>query len=138
MKYHRVRILAMQALFQREFHSVNSEEIGNFLWIDYDLPPDERDLAMTIIAGALNNQTHIDEIINSLSKNWNLDRISPVNRSILRISIFQLENMKQEFPPKVVIDEAIKLSIEYAEEDSSRFINGLLDSYYQELQAKTE
>ena len=130
MKPHRARILAMQALFQAEFQEKQIAELVKFEWIDYEIPESEQNFAIKIISGVKESLKEIDNLITEHSKNWDIERISPVNKSILRVSIYQLLYMKDEIPAKVIIDEAIKLAKEYAEDDSGRFINGILDACY--------
>ena len=130
MKPHRARILAMQALFQAEFQEKQTAELVKFEWIDYEIPESEQNFARKIISGVKESLKEIDNLITEHSKNWDIERISPVNKSILRVSIYQLLYMKDEIPAKVIIDEAIKLAKEYAEDDSGRFINGILDTCY--------
>lgn len=130
MKPHRARILAMQALFQAEFQEKQTAELVKFEWIDYEIPESEQNFARKIISGVKESLKEIDNLITEHSKNWDIERISPVNKSILRVSIYQLLYMKDEIPAKVIIDEAIKLAKEYAEDDSGRFINGILDACY--------
>lgn len=130
MKPHRARILAMQGIFQLEFHDTPYERLADFTWIDYKVPEEEAEFAWKLIKGVAENTESIDKAIEKYSKNWKIERISPVNKAILRISIFQLREMAGEVPYKVVMDEAIKLCNKYGEEDSSRFINGILDAYY--------
>ena len=130
MKPHRARILAMQALFQAEFQEKQTAELVKFEWIDYEVPESEQNFARKIISGVKESLKEIDNLITEHSKNRDIERISPVNKSILRVSIYQLLYMKDEIPAKVIIDEAIKLAKEYAEDDSGRFINGILDACY--------
>ena len=130
MKPHRARILAMQALFQAEFQEKETAELVKFEWIDYEIPESEQNFAKKIISGVKESLKEIDNLITEHSKNWDIERINPVNKSILRVSIYQLLYMKDEIPAKVIIDEAIKLAKEYAEDDSGRFINGILDACY--------
>lgn len=132
MKPHRARILAMQAVFQHEFHKRPLDELFHFDWLDFT--PDERemDLARKIIEGTYENLLEIDETIRKFSLNWDFSRISHVSKSILRISLYQLFYLSAEYNYKIIIDEALKLAKEYAEDDAVRFINGLLDSAYKE------
>lgn len=122
----------MQALFQIEFQKKALNDLLKFDWIDYVIPDDEKKFAGNIIKGVLENSDTIDKIIRQYSKNWDINRISRVSKAILRLSIYQIMEMKNEIPFKVVIDEAVRLSKKYAEEDASRFINGILDTFYRQ------
>jgi len=129
MKPHRARILAMQAIYQAEFNNRAIDSLLAFDWIDYTLPQEERDFATQLIKGVAKNSENIDRLITKYSKNWDIKRISPVTRSIIRLSIYQLIHYN-DIPFKVVINEALKLCQKYAEDDSGRFINGVLDAFY--------
>jgi len=130
MKPQRARILAMQAIFQMDFQKRSLNDLLLFDWIDYEIPADEKEFASDLVKGVLENSDIIDKTIIQYSKNWDISRISRVSKAILRMSLYQLMEMKADIPYKVVIDEAIRVSKKYAEDDASRFINGILDAYY--------
>lgn len=133
MKPHRARIIAMQAVYQLDFHP--SEEVmkNKLEWIDYPLPEDEIIFIKKIIHGVVENQNEIDEWIKKFSKNWNFERISPVNKAILRISIYQLSKMTDEIPYKVIMNESIRIARKYSDLESVRYINGVLDSVWKHI-----
>ncbi len=133
MKPHRARILAMQAVYQLDFHPEGTLTFKSFPWIDYELPEDEKAFAGKIIQGVQDNITIIDDFIRKHSKNWIFERISPVNKAILRISIYQLMKMADEVPYRVVIDEALKITRKYSDEASTSYINALLDVIWKEV-----
>lgn len=128
MKPHRARVLAMQALFQLEFQERSPAEIFSFDWIDYQPPLEESKMATEIIRGVLKHKETIDAAIKRHSTNWDIERISRVSRAILRIGMAQL--LMHQTPPKVIIDESVKLAKVYAEDDAGKFINGILDAYW--------
>ncbi len=132
MKPHRARVLAMQAIFQLEFQSRDLEDILRFDWIDYQIPDDEAQFAGKLIKGVVKHSDIINKVIAQYSENWKMERISAVNKSILRVAIYQMKFMPKEIPPRVAIDEAIRLSKKYGESDSSRFINGILDAVHKD------
>ena len=68
----------------------------------------------------------IDKKISEVAKNWSLERMTPVDLSILRIGVYELL-YRPEIPDPVVIDEAIEIAKRYGTKDSPAFINGLLD-----------
>ncbi len=79
-----------------------------------------------IIDGVSANSAAIDKIIEAHSKNWTVKRMSAVDKSILRIAVYELTYLK-DVPFKVVIDEAIELAKKYGTDRSAAFINGVLD-----------
>lgn len=89
-----------------------------------------------IVQGVLAHRQEIDQLIEQYSKNWRLDRITPIDHTILRIAIFELLYC-EEIPPKVALNEAVDLGKEYGSEDSGRFINGILDRILNEVFLKS-
>jgi len=87
--------------------------------------------AERIVLGVLDHAREIDQLIERFSENWRLDRMSFVDRNILRMAIFELLYCN-EIPPKVTLNEAIDLGKRYGSEDSGSFINGILDRIQKE------
>jgi len=82
--------------------------------------------AERIVLGVLDHAQEIDQLIERFSENWRLNRMTLVDRNILRMAIFELLYCS-EIPPKVTLNEAIDLGKRYGSEDSGNFINGILD-----------
>ena len=123
----RARELAIQALYQLDVQGVEllsdlglffSEEEGD----DY-----VRKLASDWTAGTWENLAQCDEIIQDSTIRWQFTRLAPVDRSILRLSVYQLKYCL-DIPPKVVINEAIELAKKFSSSKSSGFVNGVLDA----------
>ena len=126
------RELALQALYQ---WSITRQD--PFLILDQQKvnfsPADEEDgFAQQIVVGVLEHYIHIDELIEKFSEHWRLDRISIIDRNILRMAIFELL-FREDIPPKVTLNEAIDLGKRFGSEDSSAFINGILDRIQKEV-----
>lgn len=84
------------------------------------------DHARSLVEGAAGHREEIDELIRSQADNWRLERMPAVDRNILRLAVYELLH-QPDVPKLVVLDEAIELAKKYGSEQSSRFINGLLD-----------
>ncbi len=82
--------------------------------------------ARTLISGVLANLDAIDGCISSCSQNWSINRMSRVDRNIIRVATFELAFLG-EIPPNVSINEAIEVAKKYAADDSPMFVNGVLD-----------
>ena len=123
----RARELAMQALYQLDVQGSDmlSRLMGDFL---YENEGDEktRKLAWDWTTGTWDKVAALDELITGSTIRWQFSRLSPVDRSILRLSVYQLKNCP-DIPPKVVINEAIELARCFGTTDSHRFVNGVLD-----------
>jgi len=87
------------------------------------------------VKGVWENKTELDRLIRGASKHWRVERMSRVDRNILRIAIYEVLHRK-DVPPKVSIDEAVELGKRYGAEESGAFINGILDHIYNALKAK--
>jgi len=119
------RRLAMQVMYQLELNP--SEEISEVL--DHTMendsfPEDTNSFALALVRGAWEHRLDADELIKKRSIGWALERINMIDRSILRLSIYELKHT--DTPQSVIINEAVNLAKRYGTEDSSRFINGIL------------
>jgi N utilization substance protein B len=93
---------------------------------------DERDDFMEhLVNGVVDHCQEIDQLLERYSENWRLDRMSLIDRIILRIATFELLYC-EEIPPKVTLNEAIELGKRFGSEDSGSFINGILDRIQKE------
>ena len=82
--------------------------------------------ARELVEGTRTQQDEIDGLIRKQADNWRLERMSPVDRNILRLAVFEMSN-EVDVPKLVIVDEAIELAKRYGSENSGRFVNGLLD-----------
>jgi transcription antitermination protein NusB len=82
--------------------------------------------AQALVRGTLENRERIDELIRSQADNWRLERMPAVDRNILRLAVYEML-YETDIPKLVVVDEAIELAKKFGSEQSSRFVNGLLD-----------
>ena len=129
----RSREIALQILFQREFTPQKStpapvSEALDHYGENFELHKDVREFAELIVNGVLDNQSVIDEKIQNYSQNWKLNRMALVDKNILRIATYELLFNREKIPPQVAIDEAIEVGKRYGSQDSSNFINGVLDN----------
>ena len=131
---HRAREIAVGTIYSLDLNS-NLPPRGD--WILFQgLNDDEIDELSTsvkvyarfLIEGTIQHLEECDDLISSYSKNRPIDMIDAVDRSILRISFFQLL-YDRETHPTIIIDEAVKLSQELSNDVSFKFINGILDAY---------
>lgn len=91
-----------------------------------------RPFSRRLVLGVCETRPALDEFIGNASENWRLDRMSRLDRTILRLATFELLYL-EDVPPKVSIDEAVELGKKYGAEDSGSFINGILDNVYNTL-----
>lgn len=85
-----------------------------------------------LVLGVCEKRKEVDVLIRNASKNWRLERMSRLDRCILRLAAFEMSFL-EDIPPKVSIDEALEIGKKFGSEDSGRFINGVLDNIYNTL-----
>lgn len=91
--------------------------------------------ANTLVLGVSKNKDAIDKLISAHATNWQLDRMAVIDRNILRFATYELLYM-EEIPPKVSINEAIDIAKRYGDNDSGKFVNGVLDSINKKTERK--
>ncbi|HEY3191471.1 MAG TPA: transcription antitermination factor NusB [Solirubrobacterales bacterium] len=106
---------AVFALYQ---HDVTGRPVAELL---EGAKPFTRELAEAVEA----NQAELDELIARHSKGWTLERIAPLERSIMRTALYEALH-REDIPVEVAIDEAVELSKEYCGADAPGFVNGIL------------
>ncbi len=123
----RARELAMQGLYQLDVQGPEVlGELGRF-FAEADDNDVVRKLASEWTTGTWENVALCDEAIEEATIKWQFTRLATVDRSILRLAVYQLK-FCPDIPPKVVINEAIELAKKYSTEKSSGFVNGVLDA----------
>lgn len=121
----KAREYALQMLYQYDIsHEV--EHLINEFWSSKEASDNVRKFSNNIVEGVIKNLTIIDNKISQSAKNWSVNRMAVVDRNIIRIAVFELLFIK-DIPVKVTINEAIEIAKRFAGEDSSSFVNGILD-----------
>jgi N utilization substance protein B len=116
-------------LYARDGDPANDVTGAAVSWADaFDLQvdPAAQTFARDLVAAATERTVEIDELIASSSKNWRIERMSRVDRNILRLGACELIAFK-DVPVKVVINEAVELAKQFGTAESSAFVNGVLD-----------
>ena len=140
---HLSRSIVLQTLFEWDFLPIekkndsSSEQVKEILNKNLkEFAPGHEDnqFVLSLIDEVLKKHTVIDEIIEKAAPDWPLDKISVVDRNILRIGLTELLfGDRTQVPPKVAINEAIELAKTFGGENSGKFINGVLGSVYKEI-----
>lgn len=128
----KARELAVQGLYQLDVQGPEAlNRMGDF-FVEND--PDElvRKLALDWTKGTWENLVKCDELIVSSTIKWGLSRLCLVDKSILRLSVYQLK-FCPDIPHKVVINEAIELAKKFSTDKSPGFVNGVLDAVLKKL-----
>jgi len=131
----RSREIALQVLYQMDMtHAPPGEAIAVY-FENFEVPVQVRPFAEHLVQGVFTHRLDIDQLIGSASEHWRLERMSIVDRNVLRIALYEMLHCS-DIPPKVSINEAIDLGKTFGSEDSSAFINGVLDHILLELNRK--
>ncbi len=127
-KRQKSREIAFQGIYQYDVGGLELSQILKFNWINNKkrIPIEILVFAETLISGTIQHINEIDKSIRDHLKNWDFSKISPVDRSILRFSIYSLL-FQDDIPLVVTINEAINVSRKFGGEKSFQFVNGILD-----------
>jgi transcription antitermination protein NusB len=127
---------ALQALYQLEMTPGTPAEALASAWgsegadsaaAEQGKPdPEAQRFAQELVTGVVQHRAEIDRLIEEHSHNWRLDRMSRIDRNVLRLGIFELK-YRPDIPKKVSLNEAVELGKNFGTEESSAFVNGLLD-----------
>jgi len=134
---HLSRSIVLQALFEWDFCGRKNDTVS--LIVDRDVKefaPGVSDASFIeeLMKGIIAKQTELDDIIAKAAPEWPIDKISPVDRNVLRLGLYELLFAdRAEVPAKVAINEAIELAKTFGGDTSGRFVNGVLGAVYKEL-----
>ncbi len=129
MKRRTAREKALQALFQIDVSNTDPASA-----IEHVLEGEQGDDYLTkLVLGVSEQKDEIDPLIKENLEKWTMDRLATVDRNLLRIAVYELKYCRDEVPENVVLDEAIEIAKIYGDEQSSRFINGLLSKVKEKL-----
>lgn len=133
----KAREVALQVLYALDVQKTGLREAIALFWTHFEAPEEARAFSTLLIEGAWNNREQIDTLIGGSSENWTMGRMARVDKSILRMAVYELL-FCQDIPPKVTLNEAIDLGKVFGSENSGSFINGILDALYVKLRKKDE
>ncbi len=137
MNRHLSRMIAMQTLYEWDFRADSDvSEVENRNINEYD-DKCEKEFVHLLVDGVVAGKEELDKVVDESAPEWPVDQISLIDKTILRIAIYELFNLK-DVPPKVAINEAVELSKEFGGESSSKFVNGVLGTVYKKYEEKIE
>lgn len=129
LKRREAREKALFYLYQSDLLKIDVDEL---IQKDLKYKKEIDQFTLKLINGVKNNLDSLNEIINTYSTNWQMDRMSILDRNMLRIALYELI-YEQEIPLKVTINEAIEISKKYGDEESGKFINGILGKVIEKI-----
>jgi len=133
---HLSRSIVLQTLFEWDFNEFKDDagEILNRDIEEFGPGLNDSPFMAELLSGVTKKKSVIDEIIEKAAPDWPIDKISLVDRNILRIGLYELLfGDRTQVPPKVAINEAIELAKNFGTESSSKFINGVLGTVYRQM-----
>jgi N utilization substance protein B len=110
---------------------VSLDTVATRMWDDLQVPPDERLRAARIIRTVIEKHQEIDDLLRDVTTNWRLERVGAIERSVMRLAAAEL--LREEEPPRVVLQEAVILAERFGTAQSARFVNGVIDAVARRL-----
>lgn len=125
-------------LYQWEVGRASMDEVRETFWLHEEatlesLPDEHRLFAETLANGVIAQVGNIDPVISEAAENWRLERMNVMDRLILRLAVYEFLH-ESDTPGKVVINEALELARTFSNDDSVRFVNGILDAIRKRLE----
>jgi transcription antitermination protein NusB len=122
-------------LFQWEMGKQDTLRIEDGFWTSARAQKSTREFANQLFENAAARAAELDAIIATHARNWRIERMSAIDRAILRLALAELRTMGT--PPKVALNEAVELAKKYSSEEAAPFINGILDAAVKSVIQKT-
>lgn len=113
---------ALFLLYQRDVTDLSMEELVQGQRLREGYGPD--DFTIGAVKGVLERRDELDEVLQAHSTSWSVQRMAPLERSILRLALWEIES--GDTPPEVAVDEAVRLAKRYASDEAGALVNGIL------------
>jgi N utilization substance protein B len=120
------REMALQFLYLVDAAKMTSEDARKSLFDSWHAPDKVREFAEHLVTGTLAQTGNLDTLITKYAENWEMRRMTAVDRNVMRLAAFELLN-ELETPISVIIDEAVEIAKTFSTEESGKFVNGILD-----------
>lgn len=132
------RECALQILYQYEMNPEPISEILGRFWSQQDdvFSEDVRVFAGKLAAGTVEHMPEIDKVVERYADNWEISRMAMIDRNIMRLATYELLYLA-DVPPKVTLNEAVNLAKKFSQEESGKFVNGVLDKISHTEKPKT-
>lgn len=136
---HLGRIVALQTLYEYEFRKYAGDKNLNYKDIlernlaEYKSSIDDVTFVDNLVSGVLSSTAKLDEELRPLAPEWPLEQILRIDRTVLRIGLYELLFCVDSVPPKVAINEAVELAKAFGSDNSGKFVNGVLGTALRNL-----
>lgn len=114
-------------LFQIDISGDEPKDVYAHFWEAHDMEADVRRFSQELVDGVFTAREMLDAKIAEAAKRWRVDRMAVVDRNILRMALYEMDQLG-DTPPAVVIDEAIEVARRFGTDESAKFVNGVLDA----------
>ena len=131
------REAALQMLFALDVSGHSPEHTLLTFWRSFEAHPEARTYAEVCVRGVAAQRTELDEELRQASTNWRLERMTYVDRNVLRLGAWELREQR-DVPRAVILDEAVELAKRFGSEESGAFVNGVLDQVAQRAGRKAD
>lgn len=127
------RELAFQILFQVDIGRIPWEDALKMTMDENEIPKHSEVFLEELVSGVMDKLQEVDYLLTRSSEEWPLQRMASTDRNILRLAVYEILHQK-DIPVEVTVNEAVEIAKKYGEEDSGRFVNGVLGTIIKELQ----
>lgn len=128
--------MAFKLLFQTDVGRNPWQEVMPRMLQEEPLPDKSREFLEQLVKGTLKHLKEIDQLIMRHSREWTLERMANTDRNILRMAIFEIKYI-EDVPTGATINEAVELAKRYGDENSGKFVNGILGQIVREMTSET-
>ncbi|MUG44780.1 transcription antitermination factor NusB [Paenibacillus woosongensis] len=143
MKRRLAREIAIQSMYQMEMNEVGAEEAVSMLiaeaagenesMVELSDVDQTKAFVLELVTGTWERKSAIDEMLADYLKNWQVSRLSKVDRQVLRLAVYEMV-FRDDVPGKVAVNEAIELAKHFGVEESGKFVNGVLGKMIHDLE----
>jgi N utilization substance protein B len=139
---HLGRIISLQTLYEYDFRRGSEDSTFDLKAVlarnmsRYEATVDDKAFIEQLVRGVAEHEQELDEILQPIAPEWPIAQIARMDRIILHIGLYEL-HFEKDVPSKVVINEAVELAKAFANENSSKFINGVLGTALRKLQPES-
>lgn len=131
-KRRKAREIVLQSLYEAEFSDASNANVIAEHASRRSSSDETVEFARSLFEKTIENKDHLDGIIRSALENWDMGRVSLIDKNILRLALCEILFFP-EVPPKVIVNEAIEIAHKYSSADAGRFVNGILDRFLKQF-----
>lgn len=135
MSRHLSRDFAFKILFQADVGRNPWQQVLTYTCNEYKLPESSKLFLEQLVKGTIRNLKEIDAEIMKYSEEWKLERMANTDRNILRLAVYEIIYL-DDIPPGVTVNEAVELAKKYGDEESGKFVNGILGNLVRNLETQ--